>query len=292
MSKTEKKELKNWIATIGLTACLAGLIYGISISPQPYTEPDTEQNTIQKEVLIEQIVMATPVPMPENKTQEDADMLPVAIPKISELPDYISEEPQMETYHEPQIYYPEEKEVYYEEEIVYYTEPDYDYIYDQDTEEVYEPDGEIDDSGSDTEYTDILYDTGTSSNPYGLSDDEIHEIARITWLEVGICEYYTQYLTACVLINRYLNWYGPGATIYDVVYEDYGGMYVQYATRYQYVDWGGSSLNISQTTWNAVYDALYNLDPYPYYQCSWTNAHTLYYVDYGPANPVCFYLDD
>lgn len=107
----------------------------------------------------------------------------------------------------------------------------------------------------------------------GLTDEEIWQIGRIVELEVGICSYYTRYLTACVLLNRLYDW--PECnSIYDVIYEP-----GQYATAYQYTDWGGNALVISDTTWSAVYDAIENTDRNPHFQCSYAPGYELYYYD-------------
>lgn len=138
-------------------------------------------------------------------------------------------------------------------------------------------DGGTDNSASVTEVTEA-----------GLSEEEIWQIARITWLETGVCSYYTQYLCACVLINRLYGW--GYNNIYEVIQEDFDGEHPQYATAYQYTNWGEDVLTISNTTWEAVYDAIEYTDPNPYYQCGYTDAHTLYYVD--TAWDVYFYYDD
>ena len=128
-------------------------------------------------------------------------------------------------------------------------------------------------------------DEQTTGNPYGFTDDEIWEIARITYLEDGcISSYYTTYLTACVIINRYLDW--GYSSIYDVIF-DAG----QYATAYKYDNWGGGALTINEMTWQAVHDALADTDRNPHFQAGdgWLDGYGLemYYKD--PENGESFY---
>lgn len=116
---------------------------------------------------------------------------------------------------------------------------------------------------------------------YGFTDDEVHEIARITYLETGcLCDYYTVYLTACVIINRYLDW--GYNSISEVIYAP-----GQYATAYKYDDWGGGKLRINERTWQAVYDAIADTDRSPHYQMGKGYDHQIYYSD--PDWDVCFY---
>lgn len=117
---------------------------------------------------------------------------------------------------------------------------------------------------------------------YGFVDDEVYEIARIVWLEVGICgcSYYTQYLTACVILNRYLDW--GYASLYDTIHAS-----GQYATADMYTEYDGSSIRIGERTWSAVYDALANTDRNPHYQMRGGHDMRVYYWD--ADWDVCFY---
>lgn len=111
------------------------------------------------------------------------------------------------------------------------------------------------------------------SIPYGLSLEEVYEIARVTYLETGIqgegYEYVT-YLTACVIINRYLDW--GYESIFEVT-EDEG----QYST----VGWETDEIN--DVTWEAVYRALTDTDRNVHFQASnyWLEGYgyELYYDD-------------
>lgn len=111
------------------------------------------------------------------------------------------------------------------------------------------------------------------SIPYGLSLEEVYEIARVTYLETGIqgegYEYVT-YLTACVIINRYLDW--GYDSIFEVT-EDEG----QYSTA------GWEADGINEVTWEAVYRALTDTDRNVHFQASsyWLEGYgyELYYDD-------------
>lgn len=119
-----------------------------------------------------------------------------------------------------------------------------------------------------------------NSNPYGFTDDEIWEIARITYLENGcVGYYYPTYLTACVIINRYLDW-GYGS-IEEVIFAP-----GQYSTAYKYDNWGGGALTIDDMTWTAVYDAMANPDRNPHYQMN-GGSGDLYYRHEETGE--CFY---
>ena len=67
-----------------------------------------------------------------------------------------------------------------------------------------------------------------------------------------------------------------------------------YATAYKYDNWVGGELVINDITWQAVYDALANTDPNPFYQCngSWLEGQGLteYYRD-PVTNEVFYYLN-
>lgn len=109
--------------------------------------------------------------------------------------------------------------------------------------------------------------------PYGLSLEDVYELARVTYLETGFqgegYEYVT-YLTACVIINRYLDW---GYDSIEAVTHDAG----QYAT----ADWDAEEINAM--TWQAVRDALVATDRSPHFQaCDYYlegTGLTLYYDD-------------
>lgn len=112
-----------------------------------------------------------------------------------------------------------------------------------------------------------------------FTNAEIAEIARVTYLETGSQGeeyYYVTYLTACVIINRYLDW-GYGS-IAEVIHAP-----GQYATADKYDDWGGGELVINDVTWQAVYAAIENTDRNPHYQaCSYSLEKyglTMYYDD-------------
>lgn len=94
----------------------------------------------------------------------------------------------------------------------------------------------------------------SAANPYRLTESEIAEIARITQLEDGHCgDWCCAYLTASVIINRYLDW--GYSSIEEVIYAD-----GQYATAYMTCD------HISDMTWKAVRDAVANPDRKPHFQ--------------------------
>ena len=138
---------------------------------------------------------------------------------------------------------------------------------------------DIEDTDADGSYADVDVQrdacTAGDNNTQGLTDEEIWELARITWLEVGICDWYTQYLCASVLLNRLYNpelW--NCSNLYDVIYPP-----GQYASAYQYTNWGEDILTISDTTWDAVYTAIRDRDPNPHFQCSYTPGYRLYYLD-------------
>lgn len=109
--------------------------------------------------------------------------------------------------------------------------------------------------------------------PYGLSLEEVYEIARVTYLETGIqgegYEYVT-YLTACVIINRYLDW--GYDSIFEVIEDE-----DQYATA------GWETDEINEVTWEAVYKALTDTDRNVHFQASnyWLedSGYALYYDD-------------
>lgn len=140
------------------------------------------------------------------------------------------------------------------------------------------------DSEADTDYSESV----TAMTPpqtdthYGFTDDEVYEIARIVWLEVGICgcSYYTQYLTTCVILNRYLDW--GYDSLYATIHAD-----GQYATADMYTEYDGSSIRIGERTWSAVYDALADTDRNPHYQMRKGYEQRVYYSD--PDWDVCFY---
>ncbi len=120
------------------------------------------------------------------------------------------------------------------------------------------------------------------------SDQEIYDMARVTYLENG-CAYPTGsyrsiYLTACVILNRAENWYG--GSINSAIYDS-----GQYATAYRYKNWGGGPLQINDITWQAVREALAGCDPNPYYQCNGQHLAgmglTEYYRD--PESDEVFY---
>lgn len=117
---------------------------------------------------------------------------------------------------------------------------------------------------------------------YGFTDEEVAEIARIVWLEVGICscDYYTQYLTACVILNRYLDW--GYSSLYEVIHAS-----GQYATADMYTEYDGSAIRIGERTWSAVYDALADTDRNPHYQMRGGAGMPVYYWD--TEWDVCFY---
>lgn len=100
---------------------------------------------------------------------------------------------------------------------------------------------------------------------YSYSEEEIYDMARVTYLEDGCLypegSYRSIYLCACVILNRANNWYG--GSISAAIYAS-----GQYATAYKYTNWGGGPLVINDITWEAVNDALSNCDPNPYYQCN------------------------
>lgn len=120
----------------------------------------------------------------------------------------------------------------------------------------------------------------TEEDPWGFTDDELYEIARITYLENG-CEgyYYPTYLTACVILNRYLDW-GYGS-ISEVIHAP-----GQYSTADKYTNWSGGELVISDMTWQAVYDAMANLDRNPHYQMNGGSGNLYYRHD---ETGECFY---
>ena len=177
-----------------------------------------------------------------------------------------------------EYYRPDEEVIYEQLAVISDTDSNNNYIDDSDEVDDGRDDGrDIEDTDADGSYADadIWRDDGTTgdNNNQGLTEEEIWQIARITWLETGVCSYYTRYLTACVLLNRLYDW--PECnSIYDVIYEP-----GQYATAYQYTDWGGNALVISDTTWAAVYDAIENTDRNPHFQCSYAPGYELYYYD-------------
>lgn len=107
-----------------------------------------------------------------------------------------------------------------------------------------------------------------------VTESEIDEMARIVWLEVGQSRYYTQYLTACVMVNRLLDWGYSSMT--DVIFAKN-----QYSTANKYTNWGGGTLTVSDTAYEAVYEALTNPDRNVHYQDSKTanNGKMLYWQD-------------
>ena len=127
----------------------------------------------------------------------------------------------------------------------------------------------------DTDNSDPVADPGYTGGDTaeGLTDEEIWQIGRIVELEVGICSWYTRYLTACVLLNRMYDW-PECSDIYDVIWEP-----GQYATANRYTDWDGNALVISETTWDAVYSAIADTDRNPHFQCSYAPGFSLYYLD-------------
>ena len=181
-------------------------------------------------------------------TETTVDLTPIA---IVETPEYIEEEIKEHIIHtEPYV----EEETSTEETTI--------------IEEVEE------------EITEAVTESNQSSNPYEFTDDEIWEIARITYLENGyVGYYYPTYLTACVIINRYLDW--GYNSIEEVIFAQ-----GQYSTAYKYDDWGGGTLVINDLTWQAVYDALADTDRNPHYQMRGGSGN-LYYQD--PNTGECFY---
>lgn len=130
-------------------------------------------------------------------------------------------------------------------------------------------------------YTDPVTEPATeAADPWGFSDEEIWEIARVAYLENG-CEgyYYPTYLTACVILNRYLDW--DYSSISEVIWAP-----GQYSTADKYTNWGGGELTISEMTWQAVYDAMADLDRNPHYQMKGGSGN-LYYQH--PETGECFY---
>ena len=123
---------------------------------------------------------------------------------------------------------------------------------------------------------------------YGYSEQEIYDLARVTYLEDGCVypegSYRSVYLCACVILNRANAWYG--GSISSAIYAS-----GQYATAYKYTSWGGGTLVINDITWQAVSDALSNCDPNPYYQCNGDHLAgsglTEYYRD--PVTNEVFY---
>ena len=116
---------------------------------------------------------------------------------------------------------------------------------------------------------------------YDLTDYEVLEIARIAYLEAGHSEYQTLYLTVCVILNRYLDWYGGiegGNTIDNVIHAE-----GQYSTSSMYTDYDGEELYLNEQTLDAVYDALNNTDRNPHFQasngCLNDTGKILYYTD-------------
>lgn len=114
---------------------------------------------------------------------------------------------------------------------------------------------------------------------YLLSEEDVYNIARITYLESGFQGeeyYYTTYLTACVILNRLVDW--DYTNINEVIWAT-----GQYTSADMYTTWGGGELNINETTWKAVYEAIANPIREVHYQAS--NNHlegtgkTLYYTD-------------
>ena len=107
-----------------------------------------------------------------------------------------------------------------------------------------------------------------------VTESEIDEMARIVWLEVGQSQYYTQYLTACVMVNRLLDWNYDSMT--EVIFAKN-----QYSTANKYTNWGGGSLTVSDEAYEAVYEALTCPDRNVHYQDSKTanNGKTLYWQD-------------
>lgn len=94
------------------------------------------------------------------------------------------------------------------------------------------------------------------------------------------CDYYTQYLTACVILNRYLDW--GYASLHDTIHAQ-----GQYATADMYTEYDGSAIVIGERTWSAVYDALANTDRNPHYQMRGGANQRVYYWD--KEWDVCFY---
>ena len=126
---------------------------------------------------------------------------------------------------------------------------------------------------TETETITVGYRESVLEIPYGLSLEEVYEIARVTYLETGIqgegYEYVT-YLTACVIINRYLDW--GYESIFGVTADE-----GQYAT----ADWKTDEIN--EVTWEAVYKALTDTDRNVHFQASnyWLedSGYALYYDD-------------
>ena len=151
---------------------------------------------------------------------------------------------------------------------------------DEDEEEYYEDDD--DDDSSSGYYVPI--------STYSYSEQEIYDLARVTYLEDGCVypegSYRSIYLCACVILNRANNWYG--GSISAAIYASGA-----YATAYKYTNWGGGALTISDITWAAVNDALSNCDPNPYYQCNGQHLAgyglTEYYRD--PVTDEVFYYE-
>ena len=163
------------------------------------------------------------------------------------------------------------------------TENDEDYEDDYDEDSYEEDDSDYDDGSSSGYYVPI--------STHGYSAEDIYDMARVTYLEDGCVypngTYQSIYLCACVILNRANLWYGGSIS---------GSIYAPgaYATAYKYTNWGGGELTINDITWQAVEDALTNLDTNPYYQCNgqWLAGYGLteYYRD--PISDEVFYLLD
>lgn len=109
--------------------------------------------------------------------------------------------------------------------------------------------------------------------PYGLDIEDVYLIAQVTYLETGWqgegYEYVT-YLTACVIINRFLDW--DYSSIEEVLADD--GQYSTYGTDVE---------EINAMTWQQVSKALTDTDRNVHFQaCNYwldDDGYILYYDD-------------
>lgn len=229
----------------------------------------------------------------ESRVQEVIEEY-MGVEEVIEIPD-VDELISAEEYEEVDSYDDHRDDEYTDEESSYSSNDDEDEDEPETTNAVDNEDpedNEDSDSGDGDEGDDGGDDDGggyyVPISTYQYSEQEIYDLARVTYLEDGCVypegSYRSIYLCACVILNRANNWYG--GSISSAIYAS-----GQYATAYKYTNWGGGPLVINDITWTAVNDALSNCDPNPYYQCNGQHLAgsglTEYYRD--PGSDEVFY---
>lgn len=271
--------------------------YDFSIALEEATtrleEYDIEASQVQE--IIEEIMDVEEdyyIPDPEDLVIEDVDFEDEGANTEESSSEVINDESEEET--EEDINSSENESLNEDSEET--TEPDTEEVIEEETEEVTEKETEEVTEEYTEEETEEDYsedDDGDSGyyipiSTYNYSDEEIYDLARVTYLEDGCVygegSYRSVYLCACVILNRANNWYG--GSISAAIYAS-----GQYATAYKYTSWGGGPLVINDITWQAVNDALSNCDPNPYYQCNGQHLAGMGLVEYSrdPGTDEVFY---